>query len=501
LIVEKSSASSFNTFTGSNFKNVKIIVWEEEGISFPIYTGATVIEGGEKILTFSETKQSVGSRFSSQNKSIIYLGFNIFDEVKYLLSQGQPLEYGSLPTLDIHIAILRKLILNSGLTIIEIPPVSYGSSFFVCLTHDVDFAGIRYHKFDHTLAGFLYRALLKSVIQFCNRRIPLKSLFKNWSAVAKLPLVFVGLKKDYWNSFKDYCEIEKEYRSTFFIVPYKNRPGSTENGKAPSARAVKYHASDLKSEIDYLLDNGCEIGVHGIDSWIEQGKAKEELKKIESLARRRGLGVRMHWLYFNYKSISLLECAGYKYDSTWGYNEQAGYRAGTLQAYKPPQAKVLIELPMHIMDTALFYPVHLGLSFEQGLELIKKFTDNAINYGGVLTLNWHDRSIAPERLWDDVYREALQHFRSQGASFMTAGAMVDWFKKRRSIVFEKVIFKGDTIKVKVSSKGGKLNLLDKFFLRVHKPANRCYDGSHQTLFKSEFQDYPLEGNYDIKVVI
>jgi len=27
--------------------------------------------------------------------------------------------------------------------------------------------------------------------------------------------------------------------------------------------------------------------------------------------------------------------------------------------------------------------------------------------GGVLTVNWHDRSIAPERLWDDFYLDLL----------------------------------------------------------------------------------------------
>ena len=45
-----------------------------------------------------------------------------------------------------------------------------------------------------------------------------------------------------------------------------------------------------------------------------------------------------------------------------GYNETVGYRAGTTQAYKPLEASRLLELPLHVMDTALFYPAYLGLS-------------------------------------------------------------------------------------------------------------------------------------------
>ena len=44
------------------------------------------------------------------------------------------------------------------------------------------------------------------------------------------------------------------------------------------------------------------------------------------------------------------------YDSTIGYNETVGYRAGTTQPYRPLAASRLLELPLHVMDTALFYP-------------------------------------------------------------------------------------------------------------------------------------------------
>jgi hypothetical protein len=72
--------------------------------------------------------------------------------------------------------------------------------------------------------------------------------------------------------------------------------------------------------------------------------------------------VRIHWLYFNPRAPSTIEKAGFLYDSTVGYNETIGYRAGTTQIFKHPTVSHLLELPLHIMDTALFYPSYLNLS-------------------------------------------------------------------------------------------------------------------------------------------
>ena len=57
-------------------------------------------------------------------------------------------------------------------------------------------------------------------------------------------------------------------------------------------------------------------------------------------------------------------------------------------------------------------------------------------FGGVLTVNWHDRSVAPERLWDQSYRELLSELKTKGAWFATAGQVVSWFRKRRAAQFE-----------------------------------------------------------------
>ena len=192
------------------------------------------------------------------------------------------------------------------------------------------------------------------------------------------------------------------------MIPFKDRPGKNADGPAPAFRAARYGAQDIADAIRKLLAAGCEVGLHGIDAWVDSSKGREELEEIRRLTGVSEIGVRMHWLYYDQQSPVALEKAGAAYDSTIGYNETVGYRAGTTQAYKPLEASRLLELPLHVMDTALFYPAYLGLSPQQARTLLGQMVDNAVQFGGCLTINWHDRSIAPERLWGECYRDLVR---------------------------------------------------------------------------------------------
>ena len=143
----------------------------------------------------------------------------------------------------------------------------------------------------------------------------------------------------------------------------------------------------------------------------------------------------MHWLYFDAESSGFLDQAGFEYDSTMGYNETIGFRAGTTQAYRPFGATHLLELPLHIMDTALFLSGRLDLSPSEADQRIGNIIDQVEDFGGVVTVNWHDRSIAPERLWDRSYVRILESTRTKGAWAATAMDVVQWFRNRRSVQF------------------------------------------------------------------
>ena len=94
--------------------------------------------------------------------------------------------------------------------------------------------------------------------------------------------------------------------------------------------------------------------------------------------------------------------------------------------------------------------------------------NNAKRFGGVLTINWHDRSSAPERLRGEVYMELLDELKKMGAWFPTTDQAVSWFRKRLSARIESVANDADTVRVKVSL-DDKPNNLPGLRLRVHRP--------------------------------
>lgn len=406
---------------------------------FPIYGNTCPFpEKRDSLLTDAESGQCLGYLNRSGDRVLVRIGYDLFGEVRTLLTSGQPVANASIPTLDLHIALLRDIIIGCGVPLAEIPPVPEGYRFVACLTHDVDHPSIRRHKWDHTTLGFLYRAIFGSLGDLVRGRLPVRSLFKNWMAAIKLPFVHLGLAKDFWRDFDDrYLELEEGACSTFFVIPFKNRPGERSQGSAPTFRAAQYGALDIANTIERLLSAGCEVGLHGIDAWLDSSKGREELEEVRRMANAPEIGVRMHWLYYDRQSPLILENAGASYDSTIGYNETVGYRAGTTQVYKPIEASRLLELPLHVMDTALFYPAYLGLSRSRARAVLGRMAENAVQFGGCLTINWHDRSLAPERLWDGCYRDLVQDLRNRGAWFATAEQAVSWFRKRRSVVFER----------------------------------------------------------------
>jgi hypothetical protein len=467
-----------------------------QGTRIPVY-GDTITfpENGDGILTDENSQQCLAYRDRSVDRVWVRIGYDLFAEVRALLAAGQPVANANMPALESHIALLRNLIVGCGIPLAEIPPVPDGYRFIACLTHDVDHPSIRQHKWDHTTFGFLHRAVVGSLRQFIRRRMSLRDLFTNWLAALKLPFVHLGLAKDFWRNFDDrYLELERGQSSTFFVIPLKDRPGGASHGPAPRRRAAKYCAGEIADTIKKLQTAGSEVALHGIDAWIDISKGRQELHEIRRLTGASEIGVRMHWLYFDQQSPVTLENAGAAYDSSVGYNETVGYRAGTTQAYKPLTATRLLELPLHVMDTALFYPPYLGLSQREAKTILSQMVDNAVQFGGCLTVNWHDRSLAPERLWGACYRDLVQDLKRRGAWFATAGQTVSWFRKRRSIVFESNGNEPAGVRARVAA--DRRDALPGLRLRIHKARE---SGRVAAYASEDYVDFAFDKSADTSV--
>ena len=57
---------------------------------------------------------------------VVRIGYDLFHEVRTILTLGQPPANASMPSVDLHIALLRDLIVEWAGPLVEIPPVPDG---------------------------------------------------------------------------------------------------------------------------------------------------------------------------------------------------------------------------------------------------------------------------------------------------------------------------------------------------------------------------------------
>jgi hypothetical protein len=211
LLIYDSKRTTLDGEMGISIRSAEPSSWIEwDASAFPIYGDAALLQGaGRPFIERRGIPACVGLEVGGPAPQTARIGYDLFKEVAFLLSQGQPAANGHIATLDMHISLLRSLIVNSGVPFIEIPPVPGGYDFMACLSHDVDFTGIREHKFDMTSWGFLYRATVGSLFDVLRRKSTFSKMLQNWKAAFSLPFVYLGLAEDFWLEFDRYLEIER----------------------------------------------------------------------------------------------------------------------------------------------------------------------------------------------------------------------------------------------------------------------------------------------------
>jgi len=313
--------------------------------------------------------------------------------------------------------------------------------------------------------GFLLRSTVGALQRLLRGKIGPGRLFRCWAAAGSLPLIYLGWLKDFWLPFPWYMKVEKDLPATYYLIPFKGRAGKEVPSRRPERRATAYDVSDISDWVQTLQETGCEIGVHGIDAWRDAEEGKAERFRVSSVTGESNVGIRMHWLLSDADTPKVIEDAGYNYDATIGYNETPGYRTGTNQVYRPSGATSLLELPLHIQDGALFYPKRLDLPEDEAWKVCDVFIGRARANGGVLTILWHDRSHGPERFWGDFYVRLVNELKSLDPWFGTAQEVVEWFRSRRSVTFERSQVFGEVERVVARCEGK--TPVRPFVLRVH----------------------------------
>ena len=288
----------------------------------------------------------------------------------------------------------------------------------VALTHDIDtpwrWSGFR------AVAGAAARAKAAAVA-----RRP-RELARELRGLAGLPRHRARGTDPNW-CFERMCEIERSHGgfSTYFVLAGHHHPA---DGAAP-----RVYERARPAIVTQVLAQGDELGLHPSYTASEDvGLIAEERARLEALAGGTVRGVRFHYLRHDaHRTLPELDRLGFAYDSSQGYADRPGMRAGLSHPYRPydlaaDRPLAMLELPLVVMDATLAEDRYLGLSADVGLERAVATLERAAQAGGTVSVLWHNDRFEPAyaRGWDRAYDRLLEWVRERGGRLCTAAEAV-----------------------------------------------------------------------------
>jgi len=300
---------------------------------------------------------------------------------------------------------VSKYLVEHGGMKVEFPE---NKTFAVCLTHDVDDI---YPPLSHSLLSSAH----------C-----LKSLNFQGSA-AHLLWKLRGKEHSPYINLAEIMDLEANYgaKSSFYFIAAEADP-----------QRFRYNVEDIEHNLGEVSDRGWEVGLHGgYYSYDNPEAIKNEKKRLENALGNKVLGFRNHYLRFKTPdSWEILENAGFKYDSTFGYSRSVGFRNGMCHPFKPynlnqNREMEILEIPLVIMDVALFAT---SKSVEEAWEYTKKLIDTTSRLNGVITLLWHNFvfGCSFRRDWMKLYEKALEYCSGKGAWITSGEEIYRWWENR-----------------------------------------------------------------------
>jgi hypothetical protein len=297
------------------------------------------------------------------------------------------------------------------------PPRWGDARFAVALTHDVDV------PWKWTRKG-VKGAAARAKSDLVNGRV--HAGLRELRGLAGAAVHKAAGTDPYW-SFDRILEDERRCgaSSTFFLL--------ADHAHEYDGAAVESYERLRPRLVETLQDAKAEVGLHGSYSAADDAeriaREKERLEELSGPVQ----GQRYHYLRVDpHRNLGALEAAGFAYDSSLGFGDAIGFRAGIAHPFRPwdferDAPRGLVEVPLAAMDVTLSAERYLDLGLDEGEKRLMSLLDWAAEHGGGFAVLWHseqyDSALLPG--WDRLYRRVMEGVRSRGGACLRAGTLAE----------------------------------------------------------------------------
>jgi hypothetical protein len=253
------------------------------------------------------------------------------------------------------------------------------------ISHDVDHITVSEHFLGDTI---IPKFMVRMHIELLNGKISLREYTLRWSEIFK----------NKWQNIDELITFNNIYSipSTFFVA--------TEKGVG-----LSYNNEHAVLWLQQMLYRGCDVGVHGI-AFNELDKISDEKIKFKELTGLENFGMRMHYVRNSSHTFTMLDKAGYRFDST-EFAMKNPYRIGNMW-----------EFPFQVMDGWVIEGKKKwqAFSFKQAQENTIRIIDEAEQKGlDYIGIDFHDRYFSHAfKTWLDWYMWLVDYLKGRKITFI-----------------------------------------------------------------------------------
>ena len=204
------------------------------------------------------------------------------------------------------------------------------------------------HDVDHVGIPFRWKTALRHSVRSRAFHDSIRDVFSRVSGVEPTEL----------NSVRSITLATKRHGLNSTVYWKASPQGPNDSGYDPRHDKVR-------QVVSWLDETGAESGVHpGYNTFRSPEKLRREIAILRDTLGDRPLGGRQHYLRWSPDSWIDWENCGLAYDSSVGFAEKVGFKAGTCIPYQPwlfplNRQADLIEIPLLVMDRTLLAYMHL----------------------------------------------------------------------------------------------------------------------------------------------